>query len=142
MPYSPDSSDKYKFLLDNGMKLGVIRVPSQYDVVLCLDSSTLERVAVPENTDLKSATMVNIDHHPDNKFYGKYNFVDPSASATAQILFETFKMLKNADISPYTAEALFVGLIMDTGGFRFDNTNAETMKPRRSLSLSVRTVPL
>lgn len=125
--------DKYKFLLDNEIGLGIAREPSQYDVVLCLDSATLERVAVPENTDLKSASLINIDHHPDNKVYGRFNFVDSSASATAQILFETFKMLKDAVISPRTAEALLVGLIMDTGGFRFDNTDARTMKTAAEL---------
>ena len=125
--------DKYKFLLGNEMKLGTIIEPSQYDLVLCLDSATLERVAVPENYDLKSANIVNIDHHPDNKLYGKYNFVDSSAAATAQILFETFKMMKNAVMPPRVAEALLVGLIMDTGGFRFDNTDARTMKTAAEL---------
>ena len=125
--------DKYKFLLDNEMKLGTIIEPSRYDLVLCLDSASSERVAVPENANLKLATLVNIDHHPDNKLYGKYNFVDSSAAATAQLLFKTFKMLKNAVMPPRVAEALLVGLIMDTGGFRFDNTDARTVKTAAEL---------
>ena len=36
-------------------------------------------------------TLINIDHHISNEGYGDLNYVDPTAPATGQIIYEFFK---------------------------------------------------
>ena len=42
--------------------------------------------------------VVNIDHHKSNTHFGDYNFVDPDASSTGEILYETIKQLTKIDL--------------------------------------------
>ena len=66
-------------------------------------------------------TVCVIDHHPDNHWECAATWVAPSRAASAQMVAE---ILREAGwkISPQTATCLLTGLVMDTGGFRFDNT--------------------
>ena len=91
-----------------------------YDLVVCLDFSNPERFG---NTDFSRYEVLNIDHHPDNNRFGSANFVFPEAAATAEIIFNVLKDMKELRISRETATYLMIGLVMDTGGFRFDNTS-------------------
>jgi bifunctional oligoribonuclease and PAP phosphatase NrnA len=70
---------------------------------------------------------VNIDHHLSNPGYAKLNLVDAESPATAQVLFEIIHALK----WPLTAEIaanLYVGLMTDTGNFRYRQTTAHTFE--------------
>jgi phosphoesterase RecJ-like protein len=65
--------------------------------------------------------ILNIDHHHDNTRFGTVNLVVPEASCTAEIVWE---LMHGLGVKPdrETAEALYVGLITDTGRFMYDNT--------------------
>jgi bifunctional oligoribonuclease and PAP phosphatase NrnA len=65
--------------------------------------------------------ILNIDHHHDNTHFGTVNLVVPEASCTAEIVWDLMKAL---DVSPTrtVADALYVGLITDTGRFMYENT--------------------
>ena len=65
--------------------------------------------------------MVNIDHHHDNTRFGTINHVDASASSTAEIVWDLMQGLGVA-LTPAVAEALYVGLVTDTGRFMYENT--------------------
>jgi phosphoesterase RecJ-like protein len=70
---------------------------------------------------------VNIDHHVSNPGYAKLNLIDAKAPATAQVLCEIIAGLK----WPLTAEAaanLYVGIMTDTGNFRYRQTTALTFE--------------
>ena len=69
--------------------------------------------------------MLNIDHHHDNTRFGDVNLVDVEASCTAEIVFELASLL-GAQITPEIADALYVGLVTDTGRFMYENTDART----------------
>src|ERR1700744_4899874 len=64
--------------------------------------------------------IVNIDHHHDNTRFGTVNLVDDSASCTAEIVWSLMHAL---DVRPTrtVADALYVGLITDTGRFMYEN---------------------
>jgi bifunctional oligoribonuclease and PAP phosphatase NrnA len=66
---------------------------------------------------------VNIDHHHDNTSFGTVNLVDPEASSTAEIVWDLMHGLEVAP-TPQIAQALYVGLITDTGRFMYANTTA------------------
>jgi phosphoesterase RecJ-like protein len=67
------------------------------------------------------AHLLNIDHHHDNTRFGTLNHVVPSASCTAEIVWDLMGELGVAP-TPAVAEALYVGLITDTGRFMYENT--------------------
>jgi len=65
--------------------------------------------------------ILNIDHHHDNTRFGTVNLVDDTASCTAEIVWV---LLHALGVSPTrtVADALYVGLITDTGRFMYENT--------------------
>jgi phosphoesterase RecJ-like protein len=80
------------------------------------------------NIDRNSASVLrdgrhplNIDHHHDNTNFGTLNYVVPSACCTAEIIWDLMHDL-GVDASPTVAQALYVGLITDTGRFMYENT--------------------
>src|ERR1044072_7444915 len=67
--------------------------------------------------------ILNIDHHHDNTRFGTLNHVDPHASCTAEMVWD---LMKGLEVSPTQAiaEALYVGVVTDTGRFMYENTGA------------------
>ena len=65
--------------------------------------------------------VVNIDHHHDNTLFGTVNYVLPEASCTAEIVWDLMHGL-DVKVTRGIAEALYVGLITDTGRFMYENT--------------------
>jgi bifunctional oligoribonuclease and PAP phosphatase NrnA len=67
------------------------------------------------------ARIVNIDHHHDNTCFGTVNHVVPEASCTAEIVWD---LMHGLGVAPTReiAEALYVGLVTDTGRFMYENT--------------------
>ena len=85
-----------------------------------LDCGNIDRM--PANfLQRDGARLLNIDHHHDNTRFGTVNLVDTEASCTAEIVLEVAKRL-GAEITPEIAQALYVGLITDTGKFMYENT--------------------
>ncbi len=71
--------------------------------------------------DPRAAHVVNIDHHHDNTRFGTINHVVPEASCTAEILWDLMNGL-DVEPTPQVADALYVGLVTDTGKFMYENT--------------------
>lgn len=96
-----------------------------YDLVVSLDTGDLERLGTCKEY-FKGETL-NIDHHKSNGYFADVNFVDPSCSATAEIVYRLADAL---GIVPdkKTADAIYGGILTDTGGFMFSNTTEETHK--------------
>jgi phosphoesterase RecJ-like protein len=73
------------------------------------------------------APDVNIDHHVSNPGYAKLNLIDPDSPATAQVLYEIITALK-WPLTPDVAANLYVGIMTDTGNFRYRQTTAHTFE--------------
>ncbi len=69
--------------------------------------------------------LANVDHHISNAGYAQHNFVDVAASATCEILAGIFFDAR-LPIDRVTAQALFSGIMTDTGQFRFNSTTRRT----------------
>jgi bifunctional oligoribonuclease and PAP phosphatase NrnA len=65
--------------------------------------------------------LLNIDHHHDNTRFGTVDYVVADASCTAEIVWDLMHGLGML-ASQQVAEALYVGLITDTGRFMYENT--------------------
>ena len=75
----------------------------------------------------KRKPFINFDHHESNDGYGTINIIDPSACATAFIIFFFIRNSK-WDIDKDTATALMHGLYFDTGSFMHSNVNEYVLK--------------
>jgi phosphoesterase RecJ-like protein len=65
--------------------------------------------------------ILNLDHHHDNTRFGTVNHVVEDASCTAEIVWDLMRALE-VEPTTETAEALYVGLVTDTGKFMYENT--------------------
>jgi phosphoesterase RecJ-like protein len=89
--------------------------------IVFLDCGNVERNPA-ESLRKPGIHTINIDHHHDNTRFGTVNLVDPAASCTAEIVWELMRGLGVTPTRPI-AEALYVGLITDTGKFMYENTS-------------------
>jgi bifunctional oligoribonuclease and PAP phosphatase NrnA len=101
---------------------GVLNEPPQdleERVLVFLDCGNIDRM--PVDFAKSGAHLLNIDHHHDNTRFGTVNLVVGDASCTAELVYEISKQL-GAELTPQIADALYVGLITDTGRFMYENT--------------------
>ena len=80
-----------------------------------------------EKMALKRRPFVNFDHHESNNGFGTVNVVDPSAAATAFIIF-FFIRFAGWDLDKDIATALMHGLYFDTGSFMHSNVDEYVLK--------------
>ncbi|HEY0945067.1 MAG TPA: bifunctional oligoribonuclease/PAP phosphatase NrnA [Opitutaceae bacterium] len=71
------------------------------------------------------APFGNIDHHLSNIGFATHNFVDTASAATCEILAGLF-LDNKLPIDPTVAQALYTGIVTDTGQFRFNSTTRHT----------------
>jgi phosphoesterase RecJ-like protein len=88
--------------------------------VVFLDCGNIERNPVEEFRN-GTTTILNLDHHHDNTRFGTVNHVDEDASCTAEIVWDLLPDLGVA-LTSCMAQALYVGLVTDTGRFSYENT--------------------
>ena len=91
--------------------------------IVFLDCGNIERMPVDFLRE-DGLHILNIDHHHDNTRFGTVNHVCPVASCTAEIIWRLAKEL-GAEITPPIADALYTGLVTDTGRFMYENTTAD-----------------
>ncbi len=96
-----------------------------YDIFLTLDVSSLERVGVAGGYREKAVKTICIDHHITNPGIGMINVIDAEASSSCEVLYD---LLDHKKIDKAIAEALYTGIIHDTGVFQYVNTRPQTMK--------------
>ena len=87
--------------------------------VVFLDCGNIDRNSASVLRDGRH--LLNIDHHHDNTLFGTLDYVVPGASCTAEIIWDLMHGL-GVRPTPSVAQALYVGLITDTGRFMYENT--------------------
>jgi phosphoesterase RecJ-like protein len=130
--------DQFAFI--PGADTVVSDVPASWNdyVAIALDTPDASRTSVGPEVLEKARLVINIDHHPDNPLYGDINIVDTTASSAALLVYELLGPA--GEISSAVATALFAGVMTDTGGFRFGNTDSRTLSVAASL-VSLGAVP-
>jgi phosphoesterase RecJ-like protein len=98
--------------------------PRKYDAVILLECANVGRSG---QLHIGDYFKINMDHHRSNDRYADINWVDPDASAVAELAFKLGKKLK-IRFSPQIADNLYCAIVSDTGSFQFSNTNAESFK--------------
>lgn len=100
---------------------------AEADLIFCLDFNALRRVNDLEHVIRSSpAERVLIDHHLDPEDFAQYNFHVAGLSSTAELVYRLLVQLGHAPLMDKgIAENLYVGLMTDTGSFRFSTTTPE-----------------
>lgn len=96
-----------------------------YDLLITLDVSDKNRIGVALEGYETAKKRVCIDHHISNRGLGDVNEIRPNASSTCEVLY-TF--LEEEKVSKVVAEALYTGMVHDTGVFQYSCTSPETMR--------------
>lgn len=102
----------------------VSRVNGKYDAVFVIECSDLQR---PGIDGLDKQFTVNIDHHATSEHFGTINWIDSTASAVGEMIYNLCKAI-GGKITSEIAECVYMALVTDTGSFHFPNTSDRTLK--------------
>jgi phosphoesterase RecJ-like protein len=109
---------------------GVAReLPADIDerVLLAVDCANERRIGESNEAVERAAFVIDVDHHHDNSRFGAVNLVVPDASSTAEVVRDVLREL-DVELTPAIAEALYVGLVTDTGRFQYTNTTPKALR--------------
>ncbi len=118
--------EKYRFLAGAEILSVPPGEPEDFDVAIALDTATQNRLGTSAQAVRSARLWINIDHHPSNPRYGDLVYIDPTAPATGQILFELLTA-EQFPIDRVIAENLYAAISTDTGSFQYPNTTARTL---------------
>lgn len=108
--------------------------PRTFDLIVLTDCPNDQRTEGLLGAARGPETAVlNIDHHPDNRRYGSVNWIDPSAAATGEMVFDLIRAL-DVPMTREMAINLFTAVHTDTGSFRYSNTTARTFRTAAELT--------
>ncbi len=113
--------EEFRFL-DQSVLVPPSEFPSDLDLSIVCDTGVLDRVGTVGPAVASADRMLVIDHHVTPGTIGDVRIVDPSAAATTQLVFEFLQRL-GWEITRPVAEALYVGLVTDTGRFQYSSTS-------------------
>ncbi len=100
------------------------------DVLICVDFNEPKRAGDLDKYILEfEKQKVLIDHHPYPSDFADFTISEPSYSSTAELIFD---VVKGLDLKQYitrsAAEALYTGIMTDTGSFSHNTSNPNTFK--------------
>lgn len=136
---------------DDPIELGLSLIPGAHDllpacdycespdVFIACDVPNLQRLGDAAEVHGRAGLTVTIDHHAVPVAMSDLNYIDPDAPATAMIVWELLTS-SGLPVTADVATCAFTGLLTDTGGFQFQNTNAACFQ-RASEMVSFGAVP-
>ena len=126
--YLEDSvPDVYNFLPGREMIVHTPEGIGKVDATFAVDCGQMERLGGRFVSFNGKGTVVNMDHHITNSYFGDINIVAPEASAAGEIVFD---LLTEAGIkiTPDVATNLYVAIHTDTGSFRYSSSSPDAFK--------------
>jgi len=99
-------------------------IDRDYDAVFVIECSDVTR---PGLASLKDQFVVNIDHHSTTALFGDLNWIDSTAAAVGEMIYNLAKAI-GSKITPEISSCVYAALLTDTGSFHFSNTTERTFK--------------
>lgn len=101
---------------------------NEAELVFALDFNHLDRSGdMQEILTASEAVFIMIDHHREPSDFANYTYSDAEMSSTCEMVYHFIDKLRAVHkITPEIATCLYVGIMTDTGSFRFSATSAET----------------
>ena len=94
------------------------------DAVIVMECGDLERTSIQ---GLDRGYVINIDHHPNNTMYGALNWLDLSAAACGEMVFELIGEL-GVPLTAEIATHVYIAILTDTGAFHYSNITPRTFE--------------
>lgn len=113
------------FVGDTPFMAAVTEIPAA-DIHLTVDCAETSRVGQAFFGKLPKLSA-NIDHHISNTNFAEHNFVFPKLAATAEVLAR-IAFDGGLEVDSTTANALYVGIVTDTGQFKYDTVTADLFR--------------
>lgn len=95
-----------------------------YDGFVVVDCADEARIGVASEAFYKAGKKIVIDHHISNSGYGDRTLIDGAASSASEMVY---RLIDRKYLNRELAEALYMGIIHDTGIFQYSNTSRETL---------------
>ena len=92
------------------------------DAVIVLECGDTQRTGI---AGLDGGYVINIDHHPGNTMFGAMNWLDLSAAACGEMVFELIGAL-GVSLTPEIATHVYIAILTDTGAFHYSNITPRT----------------
>ena len=102
----------------------VPNVDRTYDAIFVIECSDVDR---PGLVDLEKQFVVNIDHHSTTELFGTINWIDSTAAACGEMIYNLCKAT-GVRVTKEIAECVYTALLTDTGSFHYSNTTERTFK--------------
>ena len=94
-----------------------------FDVAIFLECPTVGRAGAEcEKLIEKIPVWINLDHHADNASYGHINIIRPELSAVSEMIYTLFDAM-GEPLDAVIANALYTGIMTDTGSYKYSNTS-------------------
>ena len=122
----PNLDDTFDFLPAIDEHVESVTLDS-YDLLICLDTSNIERLNITPEDMSKAKRTVVIDHHRNNIIDADVKYVDEESPANCEIIYDLIKHMEYS-ISRNTAEYIYMGIMTDTGSFNYERTSSKTHK--------------
>ena len=123
-----DTIPRNLLFLDHGYCTHDQNIIENPDVSLCLDCGDIKRFLKRKDKFLEGKTSICIDHHRTTVPFCDYNYVDPDAAATGNLIYYLLRELENTTefrMDGEIADAIFAAITTDTGNFQYSNTTRE-----------------
>jgi phosphoesterase RecJ-like protein len=108
------------------------RINGNYDAAIILECDSIQRTRLE---GLENRFLISIDHHLSGRPFADVNWIDPHATATAELVYRLAREA-GVTISSEIATCLYTALMTDTGSFMFRGTNEHTFALARELVLA------
>ncbi len=102
----------------------------KYDLIIAVDTPDLESLGAiyeSDNEFFYQVPTINIDHHSNNEAFGQINYVELTAIATSEILFNLFAGFNRDLIGEDIATCLLAGIISKTKSFKTQNITPQAL---------------
>ena len=96
----------------------------EFDIFMAMDC-TADRLGNAQSIFDRAKTKINIDHHVSNQGCGDINIVVPDASSTCEVVYD---LLDPQKLDVEIAKTIYIGMIHDTGVFKYSNTSPKTLQ--------------
>lgn len=116
-------ASNHLFLLE-GVELSS-EINRKFETVITVDTASAKQVWDREISLQQAGDVIAIDHHSAHQEFTEQRYIDPSAAASGEIIFDLLNEL-GVEIDSQIAEALYSAISSDTGSFKHSSTTART----------------
>lgn len=117
--------DRFRFIKNSDNIISETENDKKYDLFIVLDSSDIDRLGEFQKYFDNADRTFCIDHHISNNHYADEDIVADGASSTCEVLFE---LMEEDKISKEVAECIYLGMVHDSGVFKYQSTTKRTME--------------